>query len=202
MSNRSSPWATIAVSILIIALIVLPFLLKGACRSRRSTESKPAPQESPTSRPTLPDDFSAQVVGVIDGDTIDVLVENSGEGQASGSKFTVRVRLADIDCPEKGQPFGRKAKQATSDLCFGEMVRVRGERKDRNGRLLGEVILPDGRCLNEELIRLGYAWWFERYSTRIALQAIQSEARDARRGLWAEENPVPPWAWRKRSRTH
>lgn len=186
---------------ILFSLILVLLVLKLSCL-RHPFKLKPRTTQSKDSKAHVSKDFSGLVVGVIDGDTIDVLVDNSGERQASGSKFTARVRLADIDCPEKGQPFGQRAKQATSGLCFGKMVRVRGERKDRNGRLLGEVILPDGKSLNEELIRLGYAWWFERYSTKTALQAIQSEARDARRGLWAEENPVPPWDWRKRSRTH
>ena len=69
---------------------------------------------------------------------------------------------------------------------------------DRYGRTVGEVVLPDGRSLNQELVRAGYAWWYRKYSDDAVLEALEAEARGARRGLWAELDPVPPWAWRRR----
>lgn len=122
-----------------------------------------------------------------DGDTIDVL----REGRA------VRVRLEGIDTPERGQPFGTRAKQFTSDLVFGKTVAVQVKGTDQYGRILGEVILPDGRSLNRELVRNGYAWWYRRYSDDPVLQQLEEEARRERRGLWRDQNPIPPWEFRR-----
>ena len=68
--------------------------------------------------------------------------------------------------------------------------------RDRNGRLLGEVVLPDGRSLNQELVRAGYAWWFRKYSRDVRLARLEEEARQDRRGLWATEAPQAPWEYR------
>ncbi len=97
----------------------------------------------------LATDFTGRVVGVSDGDTITVLSKGK----------PVRIRLHGIDCPEKRQAFGNRAKQATSKLVFGQTVTVHVMDKDRYGRTVGEVILPDGRVLNQELVKAGFAWW-------------------------------------------
>lgn len=99
--------------------------------------------------------FDGQVVRVLDGDTIDVLLPE---------KTIVRVRLAGIDAPERGQPFGRKATQAVHNMAAGKTVRIAGQSKDRYGRTIGEVFPPDGRSLNRELVRLGLAWQYRQYS--------------------------------------
>ena len=133
-------------------------------------------------------DFSGKVVAVQDGDTLEVMKEG----------VAVRVRLHGIDCPEKGQAFGQKAKQFTSDLAFGKTVTVREKGRDRNGRTIGEVILEDGQSLNRELVRVGLAWWFRKYAKNDAeLEALEKEAREARKSLWEDADPVPPWEWRK-----
>ena len=70
--------------------------------------------------------------------------------------------------------------------------------RDQYGRLVADVILPDGRNLNRELVRAGLAWWYRRYAPHDAeLEALEAEARAARRGLWADPHPVPPWEWRR-----
>jgi endonuclease YncB( thermonuclease family) len=75
---------------------------------------------------------------------------------------------------------------------------VRATGRDRNGRLLGEVVLPDGRSLNQELVRAGYAWWFRKYSRDGRLARLEEEARADRRGLWADQAPEAPWDFRDR----
>ncbi len=134
--------------------------------------------------------FEGKVVAIADGDTFMVL-----EGT-----IQVRVRLEGIDCPEKGQPFGTNAKQAVSDLVFGENVRVVESSKDRNKRSIAKVYLPDGRCVNEEMLRLGMAWHFKRYSDDARWDKLEQQARRARRGLWADSDPVAPWEWRSGKR--
>jgi len=132
-------------------------------------------------------DFVGKVVGVSDGDTIEVLRE----------RRAVRVRLEGVESPESGQAFGSRAKQFTSNLVFGKTVAVQVKGTDQYGRILGEVILPDGRSLNRELVRNGYAWWYRRYSDDPVLQRLEEEARRERRGLWRDKNPTPPWEFRR-----
>ena len=144
--------------------------------------------------PALAEDFSGRVVRILDGDTVEVLHGGAPE----------RVRLAEIDCPEKAQAFGKKAKQFTADLAASQEVLVHAKGKDRYGRTIGEIILPDGRSLNRELVKAGLAWWYRQYSKDETLGALENEARAAKRGLWADLDsaapPVPPWEWRKARR--
>ncbi len=133
---------------------------------------------------TLGTEFTGQVVGVVDADTI--LVMRNG-CEALGH-----------DCPESHQPFGTRAKQFTSELAFGKIVKVQGRDVDRYGRTVGEVILPDGRNLNRELVRAGLAWWYRQYARGDQdLARLETDARSARRGLWIDKAPVPPWEWRR-----
>lgn len=131
--------------------------------------------------------FSGKVVKVSDGDTIEVMRDGRAE----------KIRLAGIDCPEKKQAFGQAAKRFTLDLAAQKIVTVKVETTDRYGRTVGEVILPDGRSLNRELVRAGYAWWYRKYSSDTTLGILESEARTTRRGLWADPTPVTPWDWRR-----
>lgn len=135
-------------------------------------------------------DFTGRVVGVSDGDTIEVL----RAGRA------VRVRLQGIDCPESHQAYGTRAKQFTAELVFGKTVAVQVHGTDQYGRILGEVILPDGRSLNRELVRNGYAWWYRRYPGDPVLPQLEEEARRERRGLWRDRHPIPPWEFRRAHR--
>jgi endonuclease YncB( thermonuclease family) len=127
--------------------------------------------------------WEARVIGVADGDTVTVL---SGKTQT-------KIRLHGIDCPEKGQAFGNKAKQLTSELCYGQNVEVCPVDTDRYGRTVATVKLPDGRELNLELIRAGMAWHYKRYSDDKAYALAEKQARDAGIGLWRDRDPIPPW---------
>jgi endonuclease YncB( thermonuclease family) len=136
--------------------------------------------------PVLADEFAGRVVGVTDGDTLKVL--HAGRAET--------VRLQGVDAPEKRQAYGERARRFTADLSFDRTVTVRSTGRDRNGRLLGEVVLPDGRSLNQELVRAGYAWWFRKYSRDGRLARLEEEARAGRRGLWADQTPQAPWEYR------
>lgn len=127
------------------------------------------------------------VVGVTDGDTLTCLTQE---------KRQIKVRLAEIDAPEKAQPFGARSKQALSDLCFGKQAEVVPQTKDRYGRTIARVKC-DGQDASEQLVRSGMAWVFDRYVTDRSLYSLQDEAREDRRGLWVDSDPVPPWEWRK-----
>jgi micrococcal nuclease len=134
------------------------------------------------------EDFVGKVVGIADGDTISVMHDGKAE----------KVRLNGIDAPEKGQPFTNRAKQFVSELAFGREVRVETKGQDRYGRSIGELFLPDGRILNHEIVKAGFAWWFRRYAPNDKeLERLETEARDAKRGLWVDPEAVPPWEFRK-----
>jgi micrococcal nuclease len=136
----------------------------------------------------IPDTFTGKVVGVKDGDTIEVLFEGSVQ----------TVRLLDIDCPEKSQAFGMKAKQFTSDFCFGKIVTVENfGKKDKYDRILGTVTL-DGKTLNEVLLKAGYAWHYKKYSDKQDYADMENNARKNKLGLWVDENPIAPWDYRKK----
>lgn len=131
-----------------------------------------------------------KVVSITDGDTIIVRPEQGA---------SVKVRLIGIDAPERGQAFGTRARQELGELVAGKSVEVIGTEKDRYGRLLGDV-RHDGRSINLELIRRGFAWAYVEYKPPAEYVAAEAEARAARRGLWADREPVPPWAYRKSRR--
>jgi micrococcal nuclease len=132
-------------------------------------------------------DFNGTVISVTDGDTIVVLKED---------KTSVKIRLEGIDCPEAKQDFGTKAKQATSQLCFGKNVTVVKSGEDRYGRTLAMVYVGK-LCVNEELIRQGLAWHFKKYNKDPELARLENEARTAKIGLWSMGNAVAPWEFRR-----
>jgi endonuclease YncB( thermonuclease family) len=135
-------------------------------------------------------DFTGEVVGVIDGDTIDVMHHGKSE----------RIRLHGIDAPEKSQAFGKRSKRAASELSFGKEVTVEEHGRDKYGRTLGEVILPDDRSLNQELVRSGHAWRYRKYSKDRTLDRLETNARRTNRGLWQDDDAVAPWEYRKAKR--
>ncbi|PIQ20808.1 MAG: SNase-like nuclease [Cytophagales bacterium CG18_big_fil_WC_8_21_14_2_50_42_9] len=132
-----------------------------------------------------------KVISIKDGDTIELLKD----GQP------VRVRLQGVDAPEKKQDFGTRSRQFTSDLSFGQYVNLVVDGTDRYGRTVGTIILPDGRTLNQELVRNGFAWHYKAYSKDEELARLEEEARAEKRGLWAGPNPIAPWDFRKKGRT-
>lgn len=140
----------------------------------------------------LPPPFQARVTSITDGDTVTVL----------HNRTQIRIRLYGIDCPEPGQPFHTRATQRTAALAHGQTVTVKPESLDRYGRLVAWIVLPDGRSLNELLVAEGLAWHFRRYAPRDRrLAQLEQSARDARRGLWQDHDPIPPWEWRRYSRS-
>jgi endonuclease YncB( thermonuclease family) len=130
--------------------------------------------------------FGGVVVKIHDGDTISVVRRGHAE----------KVRLAGIDCPELRQSFGSRAKNFTNRLASGQMVTVRVQGSDDYGRRIGVVILPDGRSLNRELVAAGLAWKAKESKNK-ELAKLEKEARRAKRGLWADADPTPPWEYRK-----
>ena len=131
-----------------------------------------------------------RVTRVVDGDTIHVL---DGRG-------TIKIRLHGIDSPERGQPYGRAAGGALADMVAGEYVRLKKVDTDRYGRTVAKVYIGN-TYVNKAMVEKGYAWWYRQYAQgEIRLWLAEREARRAKRGLWAESNPIPPWEWRRNHR--
>ncbi|WP_294824580.1 thermonuclease family protein [uncultured Flavobacterium sp.] len=156
--------------------------------SAKKPKVKKAKKKSPPRHLTV---FEGKVIGIKDGDTFEVLYDSIPE----------RVRLAEIDCPEKSQAFGKNARQYASGLCFGKIVTVSSDgKRDRYGRVVGTVTTQEGVNVNEELVKAGLAWHYKRYSKSRTLDAIEQQARDKKLGLWADKDPTAPWEWRKEKR--
>lgn len=137
--------------------------------------------------------ISGKVVGIADGDTLTLLNQE---------KQQLHVRLVGIDCPEKSQAFGNRAKKELSAKVFGQNVEVEVRGQDKYGRTLGVVHLGPVD-VNEYLISQGVAWHYKKYAnqqpseeaTRYAL--AEEHAKKFKLGLWVQENPTPPWEYRK-----
>lgn len=133
--------------------------------------------------------FNAKVVGVKDGDTVVVL--DSLNNQTT-------LRLAEIDCPEKNQPFGTKAKQFTSDQIYLKTIKYVVTDIDRYGRSIAMIFYDeDNKYLSAEIIKAGMGWHYKRYSKSKELAEFEINARENKIGLWVDENPIPPSEWRK-----
>jgi endonuclease YncB( thermonuclease family) len=140
--------------------------------------------------PVLAYALTGKVIAVADGDTITVLDKNNQE---------TKIRLYGVDCPEKSQDFGTKAKQFTANMVFGKIVEVKEIDRDRYGRTVG-IVLIEEKTLNAEILKSGLAWVYSRYCNQAFCsdwQVIQNVAKKARIGLWSHPNPVPPWEYRK-----
>lgn len=137
--------------------------------------------------PTVERIETGRVVSVTDGDTVRVLI---GQEQ-------IRVRLEGIDAPEGKQPFGQRSKERLLELVGGKTVQVHVTGTDRYGRTLGKLIL-DGRDVNLQLISEGLAWHYDYYNSEPHYTEALQKAQQAKRGLWSEKEPVPPWEWRNR----
>lgn len=124
-----------------------------------------------------------------DGDTFTILVNNE----------QIRIRLHGIDCPEKSQDFGNVAKQFLSEYVFGKVVTVQDMDTDRYGRTIGMVTI-DGINVNEKLLQLGLAWHYIKYDKNPKWDELEEVARSQKKGLWSQQNPIPPWEYRKMKR--
>jgi micrococcal nuclease len=198
--KRSKPKYSIATLILLLVIAVFyhynvkdtpPPVNKHPTEApaKKERKAKKPKRAKSTRKVTV---FTGRVIGIKDGDTFEVLYDGQPE----------RVRLSDIDCPEKSQPFGNNAKQFSSDLCFNKTVTVMCDAKrDRYGRLIGTVVTSDGINVNEALVKEGFAWHYLQYSDKEELTGYEATARKNRLGLWADVNPTPPWDWRREKRS-
>ena len=142
--------------------------------------------------PLLAAEYTGKVVSISDGDTMTLLVPD-------GASFKqIKVRLGEIDTPERKQPYGTRAQQALSDLAYNKQARVVVQDTDRYGRTVGRVYVGS-LDVNAEMIRQGAAWVYRQYLKDQSLLALEQQAKAAKRGLWGlpEAERCPPWDWRK-----
>ena len=142
--------------------------------------------------------LAGRVVGVLDGDTLEVLTPD---------RQSYRVRVSGIDAPEKRQPYGQASKKLMSDLAFSRQVTIHWSKRDRYGRIVGKVS-RSGMDLGLVMVERGMAWHYKQYQRdqepedRRKYSLAEEAARDARRGLWADGAAVAPWNYRREKRTH
>ena len=140
--------------------------------------------------------LTGHVVRVTDGDTIVVLDSNNAQH---------KIRLAGIDAPERKQAFSTKSKEHLSDAVAGKFVVVEYDKRDRYGRIVGKVVLSEVD-MNLEQVETGLAWHYKKYQEEQApkdrelYSAAEIEAKEAKRGLWHDHEPMPPWEYRKAMR--
>ena len=135
--------------------------------------------------------LTGKVIGVKDGDTVVVI-------DASNNQTT--LRLAEVDCPEKAQAFGTKAKQFTSDAVYLKEIEYIVTDTDRYGRSIAKIYYDDNKYLSAEIIKNGFGWQYKQYSTAKLLAKLEQEARQNKRGLWVDANPIYPSDFRRTKR--
>ncbi|MEJ5104990.1 thermonuclease family protein [Chryseobacterium sp. MYb328] len=134
---------------------------------------------------------SGKVIKISDGDTITVLLKGNKQK---------KLRLADVDCPENGQAFGKNAKQFTSSQVFGKTIKFTETSTDRYGRSIAKVYYDQDKYLSKEVIKAGMGWWYFSYSKDDSLGRLQEKAQQKKMGLWQDVHAIAPWEYRKMKR--
>jgi endonuclease YncB( thermonuclease family) len=143
------------------------------------------------SQQLTPDVIQGKVVGITDGDTLTILMDSK----------QYKIRLAEIDTPERNQPYGSKAKDVLSDLVFNKEVKAEVQDVDRYGRYVARIYVGE-LDVSREMVRLGAAWVYRQYLRDKSLLEVEAGAKVAKRGLWSlpEAQKIPPWEWRRGAR--
>ena len=129
---------------------------------------------------------SLKIKRVVDGDTVHVFYQDE----------VYKIRLTEIDAPERDQPYGNNSTEYLKSLLKDGRVDVDISGTDRYGRKLGRLYWR-GIDINRELVSAGYAWVYDQYVTDNSFYENQSKARNSKKGLWEDQNPLEPWNWRK-----
>ena len=130
--------------------------------------------------------FAAEIVYFYDGDTV----------KLKDSAYEYKLRITDIDAPERNQTYGKKSRRALMDFCAEATIYVAISGTDRYGRKLGKL-LCNQQDVSIHMVKYGHAWFNNRFSMDYSLALLQDEARKNKLGLWQSQQPTPPWVWRK-----
>lgn len=134
--------------------------------------------------------ITGKVTYVSDGDTFHLIT-------SEGNK--IKVRVADIDCPERSQDYGLEAKEFVVREIKDKTVSLQIKETDRYRRKVAFVTYS-GKDLSEELLKNGLAWHYKRYSNKEYLGNLEMIAKESGKGLWSVANPIAPWEWRKQKK--
>ncbi len=158
-----------------LTLFAFLFIICSSCNGKKV---------QPQKRITL----TGKVIHIADGDTYDLL---------TADKKTIRVRMDGIDAPERSMAFFKVSKNFLGELCMNKTLKVVKTDTDQYGRIVAFSYLENGKELGHEMVKAGMAWHFKKYNTDNDLAKLENEARKAKRGLWIDPKPVPPWEYRK-----
>ena len=154
--------------------------------------------------------LQGKVVKITDGDTV-TIVDSKG--------FKHRIRLAGIDAPEKGQPYGGESTKNLGWLVYNKGITIEYSKHDRYGRIIGKILVDPGgdtfclliECVRKvdaglEQIKAGMAWHYKRYQNeqskkdRKSYSSFERGARKKQVGLWSDRKHTPPWEWRRNNK--
>ena len=150
-------------------------------------------------------ELKGKVVSIADGDTVTIVVaDNSANSKflqppssQPSSKKQYRIRLNDIDAPESKQAFGNKSKENLKNYIYQKDVVVKYESTDKYGRILGTIKKKE-KDINLQQVKDGYAWVYRHYSKKQDYIKEEEKARQERKGLWADKNPINPYDFRRK----
>jgi endonuclease YncB( thermonuclease family) len=130
--------------------------------------------------------YALEISYFYDGDTVKI----------KDASKVYKLRITDIDAPERTQTYDLKSRRALMKLCKNAKLQVQLLDVDKYGRKLGKL-----ECNNQDasfyMVKNGHAWFYQQYSSDSALELAALEARNHKRGLWQSQHPTPPWVWRK-----
>ena len=143
--------------------------------------------------------ISASAVAEVPSDAVQFKLKRISDGDTVVTTEDTRIRLWGIDTPERNQRYGSDATAALTQMLNNQQLYLETKDVDRYGRTVGVIYTDDGNEVNLEMVCDGHAWWYERYAKKATdYEQCQEDARKNQRGLWAEDDPVAPWDWRRR----
>ncbi|WP_238784891.1 thermonuclease family protein [Blattabacterium cuenoti] len=125
---------------------------------------------------------------IYDGDTFRIETKKMEE---------YRIRIADIDCPEKNQSYGREAKNFLTKKILNQTVLIKNIKIDKYNRIVGLVFYEKNKDLGKDILESGLAWVWK-FSKNVPYKRIESQARKQKIGIWKKNNPIDPYDWRKK----
>jgi micrococcal nuclease len=135
--------------------------------------------------------FALEITYFYDGDTVKIKDQSN-----NNIAYEYKLRLTDIDAPERNQTYGLKSRRALMQFCKNADVKVYISGTDKYQRSLGKLHC-NSLDASEFMVKNGHAWVNRRYSMDYMLALQEDEARKNKLGLWNAEQQTPPWVWRK-----
>ncbi|WP_185854718.1 thermonuclease family protein [Blattabacterium cuenoti] len=132
--------------------------------------------------------ITGKVIKIYDGDTFRIETKKMEE---------YKIRISDIDCPEKNQSYGIEAKNFLTKKILNKTVLIKNLKRDKYNRIVGLVIYDKNKDLGKDILESGFAWIWK-FSKNVPYKKIESQARKKKIGLWKKKNPIDPYNWRKK----